>query len=261
MTDLAVHRVGSERVSYVFLNGLFGQGRNWSSIARALVPATSLLVDLPDHGESPRTTRIDYEAMADAVAATLERVGAHDHPVTLVGHSMGGKVAMLVALRRRDLLRRLVVEDIAPVASDMQAFRVYIDAMTAIDTSAIRTRREADDALAQAVPDPRVRGFLLQGLRPDPEGGWHWMFNLDLLSRQLDAVGDWPSTHAYEPFPGPVLWLAGQQSSHVRAQDLTTMRALFPRVRLVTVMNAGHWIHADVPEVFVSALRQFVALT
>ncbi|MBI4900045.1 MAG: alpha/beta fold hydrolase [Actinobacteria bacterium] len=254
--SLAVTRVGDEPVSYVFLHGLLGQGKNWSSIAKALRPAGSLLVDLPDHGRSPWSTEVSYEAMAEAVASLLREEAGR--PVTLVGHSMGGKVAMLVALAHPELVARLAVVDISPTESTAEEFVRYLDAMLAIDRSTITTRADADARLSSAAPDPVVRAFLLQGLQRT-DAGWDWRPNLVGLRRGIARIGGWPSVDG--TYDGPVLWLGGDRSDYVSRDQLPTMRALFPHVRLVVVKGAGHWVHADQPEVVTATLRQWAAST
>ncbi len=254
--SLAVTRVGDGPVSYVFLHGLLGQGRNWSTIAKALLPASSLLVDLPNHGRSPWTADVSYEAMAGAVADLLTET--QTSPVTLVGHSMGGKVAMLVALHHPALVARLAVVDISPADRNAMEFVRYLDAMLAIDLSRIATRADADAQLSSAAPDPVVRAFLLQGLQRT-DAGWEWRPNLEGLRHGIARIGGWPSVDG--TYDGPVLWLAGERSDYVTRDELPAMRTLFPRVRLVVVKGAGHWVHADQPEVVAATLRQWASAT
>src|SRR3954466_519488 len=172
---LATRTLGDAGPRVAFVHGLFGQGRNWTSIARALAEEGRrvTLVDLPNHGHSPWTETSDYLDMARMVAAECELFG---EPVTLVGHSMGGKVAMNLALRSRELLRALVVVDVAPVECPVRGgrtddpdeeaspFAAYIDAMRALDLDALQSRADADEALRDAVPSTMVRSFLLQSL-------------------------------------------------------------------------------------------------
>jgi pimeloyl-ACP methyl ester carboxylesterase len=255
--SLAVTRVGEGPTTYVFLHGLLGQGKNWSTIAKLLLPAGSLLVDLPNHGHSPWTQDVSYESMADAVAELLREV-AEPTSVTLVGHSMGGKVAMLVALAHPELVGRLAVVDISPAERNAVEFVRYLDAMLAIDLSQVSTRASADAQLLSAAPDPVVRGFLLQGLQRT-DAGWAWQPNLEGLRRGIASLGGWPSVSG--TYAGPVLWVGGDRSDYVSRDELPTMRLLFPHVRLVVVKGAGHWVHADQPTVVAETLRQWVAAT
>ena len=275
MTDpvrLAARNLGDTGPRVVFVHGLFGQGRNWTTIARQLAEDGHrvTLLDLPNHGHSPWTDRVDYLDMADLVAAEL---AAFDEPVTLVGHSMGGKVAMLLALRSPALLRALVVVDMAPAEypetggrtedpdEEASPFAAFIAAMKAIDLDSLATREDADAALRPAVPSTMVRSFLLQSLVRDGVGagnGWRWRLNLDTLGRDLGTLRGFPEPPAGAHFDGPVLWIAGANSHYVLDTDRPRMAELFPLVRLVRVKNAGHWVHSEQPEVFVEAVRRFL---
>jgi len=250
--------VGETGAPVVFLHGLFGQGRNFTQIAKALAPDfRSLLVDLPNHGRSAWTDGFDYAATADLVAEHLRTAFAADGPVHVVGHSMGGKVAMVLALRHPELVDRLVVADIAPATGgSLGEFEHLLDSLAQIDLTTVTRRGEADEQLAQRVHDARVRGFLLQNLRADGER-FRWQANLDLLRRELPTIGGFPDV-GDATFERPVLWVAGDRSDYVRPEHGPAMRALFPRTTLVTLKGAGHWVHSEQPEAFVSALRTFL---
>jgi pimeloyl-ACP methyl ester carboxylesterase len=269
---LATRTLGEAGPRVVFVHGLFGQGRNWTTIGKGLSDGHRVtLVDLPNHGHSPWTDRVDYLDMVELLATELERFG---EPVTLVGHSMGGKVAMQLALRRPELLRALVVVDIAPVEypvsggrtddpdEEASPFAAYIDAMQRLDLDALTTRNEADEALRDAVPSRMVRSFLLQSLVREgvgADGGWRWRLNLDLLARDLGELRGFPKPPAGASFDGPVLWIAGANSTYVLPEDRPHMDALFPATRLVRIKDAGHWVHSEQPEVFLETLRRFLA--
>ena len=263
-TALASTTYGDHGPRLVLLHGLFGQGRNFTGVARALADeARVTLLDLPDHGRSPWSAEFSYEAMADRVATDLAVVAPGER-WGVVGHSMGGKVAMLAALRHPALVERLCVVDVPPATTDaVSGFGTYVAALRAVDLASLADRATADRVVATGVPDPSVRGFLLQNLRREGSGTqarWRWQMNLDLLGDRLPAIAGWPAG-PFGTYEGPVLWLAGNDSAYVRPEDAPAMRALFPRVRLVRVKGAGHWVHADQPAVFVSALRRFLAAT
>jgi esterase len=266
---LAVTRYGQQGPVIVFLHGLFGQGRNWTTIGKALSgQARVLLPDLPNHGRSEWTDHISYPEMASAVIQTVGEIWP-DQPVTLVGHSMGGKVAMMMALQQPERVERLCVVDIAPVTyQGLRNFGDYVRGMRHLDLSHLTERAEADRQLQPDVPDPVVRSFLLQNLRRGPathrpgqaDARWHWQMNLELLGAHLQDLGGWPET-PHPPYPGPVLWLAGATSDYVRPEFVPIMRSLFPRAQLMKIKDAGHWVHADKPEVFEAAIRRFTRVT
>ncbi|SDD73004.1 alpha/beta fold hydrolase [Nocardioides lianchengensis] len=258
MAGLHTTSYGESGPRVVFCHGLFGQGKNWTSVAKALAPDHRvLLVDMPHHGRSPWQDRFDYLDVADEVAALLSA----DDPVALIGHSMGGKAAMVLTLRHPELVERLCVVDISPVDyHGLSEFGRYIDAMQGLDLAALTRRDEADAALVEAVPNPTVRGFLLQNLRREGDG-WAWQPNLDVLGRDLPVLGGWPedALAGTAPYDGPVLWVAGQTSSYVQDEYAAAMERWFPRVRKVTVKGAGHWVHSEQPAVFLEVLKRFLA--
>jgi pimeloyl-ACP methyl ester carboxylesterase len=249
--------IGDRGSQVVFAHGLFGQGRNWNQIGKALADHHRvLLVDLPDHGRSSWTDRFDHLRIADQVAGLLDA----DDPAALVGHSLGGKVVMVLALRHPELVDRLCVVDVSPVAYDhLSQFEGYVAAMRGLDLDSLSRRGDADAALAEAVPDATVRGFLLQNLRRDGDG-WRWQVNLDGLVANLPVIGGWPEQQlaGTPPYRGPVLWIAGARSDYVAPAYAEAMDRWFPRNRLVTVKEAGHWVHSEQPKVFLEVLRRFL---
>jgi pimeloyl-ACP methyl ester carboxylesterase len=260
MPRLHTTATGERGSLIVFCHGLFGQGRNWTGVAKALSDEhRTLLVDLPQHGRSPWSESFDYLEVADQVAELL----SDDDPVTLVGHSLGGKVAMVLALRAPEKVHRLCVVDIAPVDyGGTREFAGYVEAMRGLDLTAIGRRADADEAMSEAVPDRTVRDFLLQNLRRDTEaGGWRWQANLEVLGDELDEISGWPEDRLADtpPYDGPVLWVAGEDSGYIRPEHDEAMRRWFPTHRRVVVKGAGHWVHAQQPAVFVEVLRRFAA--
>lgn len=241
----------------VLLHGLLGQGRNLATAAAGLAArgyaATTL--DLPDHGRSPWTASLDYPTLAGAVAREI----TPDAPVALLGHSLGGKTAMQVALRSPELLRCLVVVDISPVAyaGGETEHTGHVRAMRAMDLSTLTSRGEADALLAETVHDERVRAFLLQNLAREGDS-WRWRANLDLMARDLPNVADFPLPDPVTPYPGPVLWLAGADSPYVRDEYRARMTELFPRARLVRFKGVGHWVHSEVPDLFLETVGRFL---
>ena len=248
----APHRVA-------FVHGLFGRGRNFSRIATGLEPdAQSLLIDLPNHGQSPWTERVDYREMADLVADHLRADFASTGPIDLVGHSMGGKVAMVLALTHPDLVRRLVVVDISPTAAESSRgeFEHLLDSLIGLDLEQVGRRADADEALKEPISHPTVRGFLLQNLKRG-DNGFEWEPNLHLLRAELGTIVGFPSMSGAQ-FSGDVLWLGGSRSDYVTDEDEPIMFALFPHTERLMVEGAGHWIHSEKPAETIESLRDFL---
>lgn len=258
--SLHTHLVGTGRPRVAFLHGLFGQGRNWTTIAHGLTPEfTSVLLDLPNHGHSGWTDSFDYVAWADLVAEDItERLGSAAR-LSVVGHSLGGKVAMLLALRHPHLVRSLAVVDIAPDSSSHgHSMGQLIGAMQSLDLARLTSRAQADALLASKVPDPDVRGFLLQNLHRRHQA-FAWRMNLPMLAEALPAIFGWPAG-VEGHYDGPVLWLCGDRSEYVRPEHEAPMRALFPGTHRVN-LPAGHWVHADAPDQTIAVLRESLETT
>lgn len=249
---LYVDRYGPEDGRPLLIaHGLFGSARNWASLARKLAEARPVhVVDMRNHGASPWNDRHDYPAMAEDLAEV-----ARPGPVDLLGHSMGGKAAMALALSRPERVARLVVADIAPVAYTHSQLHL-VEAMAALDLTGLTRRAEADARLAETVPDKGVRAFLLQSLDLGAEPP-RWRLNLAALADQMPAILDWPEALA-GPFEGPTLFLSGAASDYVRHEHRAQIRALFPAARFAKIPLAGHWLHADRPEAFAAAVTAFL---
>lgn len=236
----------------VIAHGLFGSARNWGVIARNLaVGRDVVVVDMRNHGLSPRAATQSYADMAGDLA---ELIGALGAPVDLLGHSMGGKAAMQLALTHGPLLRRLVVADIAPVAYAHDQSH-HIAAMRGLDLNGLTSRKEADRRLAPTVEDPALRAFFLQSLDLKAQPAV-WRLNLDVLEAEMAKIVGWPGTVGR--FDGPALFLSGSESRYVRLDDRDTIRALFPAARFAKLIGAGHWLHADKPREFEATVRVFL---
>ncbi|MDQ1078758.1 alpha/beta fold hydrolase [Pseudoroseomonas cervicalis] len=229
----------------VLLHGLFGQAQNFAAVQKMLAARFRVIaLDLRNHGRSPHDARMDYPAMAADVLETL----AGEERFQLLGHSMGGKVAMTLALAEPARVTRLIVADIAPVDYP-PSFRPYAAAMLALELRPGLTRREADAALAEAVPSPGVRGFLLQNLDfgASPPA---WRNGLAEIAAALPVIEAAPPLPQGARYEGPTLVMSGETSDYIRAEHRPIFRALFPAARFATVKGAGHWIHAEKPESF-----------
>ena len=235
------------------LHGLFGAAGNFAAIQRRLAETRRVIAfNLRNHGASPHDPDMSYAAMAEDVLDSLKALGVPR--AALVGHSMGGKVAMQAALLRPDRVSRLLVADMAPVPYE-PAFRGIADAMLAVPLGPGLTRAAADAALAPAVPDPTVRGFLLQNLRLGPAAAWR--IGLREIAAALPGIEGWDAPPGSQ-YPGPVLMLRGERSDYVRPEHRPAVRALFPAAQFMALKGAGHWLHADAPDAFVEIAQAFL---
>jgi pimeloyl-ACP methyl ester carboxylesterase len=261
---LASTVVGAGPRRVAFVHGLMGRGRNFNGIAQALADQFTVeMIDMPDHGQSPWSEGVDYRRIADRIADHLRAGLAADGPVHLVGHSMGGKAVMALALRHPELVERLVVVDISPrtAVAATDVFVHLLGTMLEMDLDSYRTRSDAEAAMAEKIPDERIRGFLLQNLRRD-RGRFTWQPNVAMLLRDLEVIGSFPDPMVEEDpertYDGPVLWIGGADSDYILDADVPRMRQLFPKAVRVTIREAGHWVHADRPDAFVDAVRHFL---
>ncbi|MEO6299994.1 MAG: alpha/beta fold hydrolase [Paracoccaceae bacterium] len=241
-----------DRPPLMIAHGLFGSARNWGVIARRLADRRRVIaVDMRNHGTSPRGTSQSYPDMAGDLAEVIRTL---NEPVDLLGHSMGGKAAMQLALTDGMLLRRLIVADISPVAYTHDQ-SPHIHAMRALDLTNLDSRGEADRRLTETIPDPGLRAFFLQSLdlKTTPP---HWRINLDVLESEMAKIVGWPDTQGV--FDHPTLFLAGSESHYIRPEYRETIRALFPKARFAKLIGAGHWLHADKPREFEETVRTFL---
>ncbi len=243
--------VMGEGAPLVLLHGLLGQARNFGGIQRRLAARHRVIaLDLRNHGASPHAPGMTYRAMAEDVRETLAALDAV--PAAVVGHSMGGKVAMALALTAPAAVARLMVADIAPVPNPPR-FGPMIAAMRALTLHDGMSRAEADAALAAAVPEPGMRAFVLQNLRFG--GVPEWKPDLAAIADGLPDILGWPEFDA--TYAGPTLFLGGTASDYILPEHRPLIRALFPRARIAMLKDAGHWLHADNPEGFLAVVESF----
>jgi esterase len=252
---LPVTSYGESGSPVVVMHGLFGSGRNWMTAARRLASAHRVFAfDLRNHGSSPHTATMSYPEMAADVFETITQLGVG--PVGLVGHSMGGKTAMLTALRHPEVVDRLVVVDAAPVVYP-PAFVAYAQAMRNADLSAVQRRADVDAQLVDAVESPGTRAFLLQNLILD-EAGARWKPNLPVIEAALPAISGWPADE-HGVYDGPTLFVYGGKSDYVQLSFQDTIKQYFPQVKYAEIPEAGHWVHAERLDDFLAAVTPFLA--
>ena len=243
-------REAGEGPAVVFLHGIFGSSDNWLTQARMLSSHFhTYALDLRNHGQSPHDDRFDYSAMTADVLDFIEAHGLKD-PV-LIGHSMGGKVAMNFALAYPDRLAKLIVVDIAPKEYDMRHYAI-LEGLQAVPIEHITTRNEADETLARFVDEPEVRQFLLKNVQRKPDGGFKWKLNLPAIAANIDKIG--VDLQFNGKFEKPTLFVRGARSNYVKDDDMDRIRKLFPLATLET-LDTGHWLPAEKPQEFVQLVE------
>lgn len=254
MLTLTRHGTPTDLPPLLIAHGLFGSGRNWGAIAKRMSKSREVIaVDMRNHAGSFWDDSHDYPALAHDLAQVIEAEG---HKMDVLGHSMGGKAAMMLALTRGELVNRLVIADIAPLAYGHSQNHL-IAAMRAMDLSDLTSRSEADTRLSTQVQEPQVRAFLLQSLdlKAQPP---RWRLNLDALERQMDTITGWPDDSDLPAFEGPTLFVAGTLSDYVPRDSRAHIRTLFPQANMIKIPGAGHWLHAEKPREFEAALQVFL---
>ncbi len=250
MLNQIVHGEKTDQPSLLIVHGLYGSGRNWGVIAKRLSDRRQVVaVDQRNHGFSPWCDSHSYEDMADDLAEVIEAQGA---PMDVLGHSMGGKAAMVLSLKYPNLVNRLVVADIAPVPYGHTQIQ-YIKAMRAVDLSKVEKRSDAEAQLREIVDDPVLPTFFTQSLDVAEK---RWRLNLDALERDMDKILNFPEVEGR--FDGATLFLSGGESDYVKREDRPVIKGFFPNAKFAKIPGAGHWLHAEKPREFEAAVRAFL---
>jgi pimeloyl-ACP methyl ester carboxylesterase len=246
-------QTGEGNPPLVLLHGLFGSARNFGAVQREFAQhRRTIALDLRNHGASPHDPDMRYVSMAADVLETLADQSAL--PAVVLGHSMGGKAAMQMALLHPDAVARLIVADIAPVPNPPDLLPIA-EAMMALSLWPGMTRAQADAALGNTVPDAAMRAFLLQNLQLGATPAWR--IGLAEIIADFADIEAWDAP-ANTQYVGPTLFIAGATSNYIKPEHRPIIRALFPNARFVTLKNAGHWLHADNPVGFVGVLEAFL---
>ena len=242
----------------LILHGLFGNQANWGWHARHLAERFAVYgLDLRNHGASPHDGHMSYPAMAADVGEWLDVQGMES--CHLLGHSMGGKVAMQLAFAAPERVGKLVVADIAPVDYNVSAVKARHPALAAmLETPVLRmnSRTEADEYLRDSIPEQQVRSFLLTNLERLPEGGYRWRLNLAAIEANLPALSSAPETS--EPYGGPALFLFGERSAYLQFDHQLEIRRLFPAAEIQLLPDAGHWLNVEQPQASLEAIERFL---
>jgi len=254
MPELHFSTLGSGR-PLVVLHGLFGSGKNWQSLARQFANQFKVFtVDLRNHGQSFHADEMNYSIMAQDVAQLLYRLELSD--CDILGHSMGGKVAMTLVQQNPDLVARLIIADIAPVTY-FHHYDDLIDPVLALPLATIESRAQADQLLRQNIPEDQLRAFLLQNLVRESTG-WRWRVNWSVIQRDMEwltGFGDLPQDWLIDL---PVLFIRGANSDYVSETEIAVIEQHFSNYRLETIEDAGHWLHAEQPESFNRLVLEFL---
>ncbi|KAJ8495983.1 hypothetical protein ONZ51_g1393 [Trametes cubensis] len=264
--DKVVPPDGNETHSpLVILHGLFGTKRNWGSLSKAFMKELGRPVyalDLRNHGTSPHAEPHTYEAMATDVLHFCQTHSLQN--ISLLGHSMGGKVAMSVALDPRlpaDLLSHLIVADISPARGALSdEFQGYIRGMKKIEESHVKTRQEADRLLREFEQDPMTRAFLLMNLEHPTAHHPHplrFRIPVDLLGKAISDIGGFPYSPGERTWDGPTLFIKGEKSKYINKHNIDTAKAFFPNMVLER-LDAGHWVHSERPNEFKALVTKFI---
>lgn len=254
MLDLACNEYGEDGPPLIVMHGLFGSARNWAAIARTLAETHRVYaLDLRNHGASPHASTMTYEEMAEDVAGFIAAHGI-ENPI-IMGHSMGGKVAMRLTLDNPDLLKGLIVVDIAPVTYGHDMLD-YIAAMQMLDLSGEQRRGELEEELREEVDDPGITAFLMTNLER-ANGGFQWRINLQAISAGMSGISAFPYPEGAS-YGGPTAFIAGDNSAYIRDEHRARILELFPKARTVTIKDASHWVHADQPEAFLKTVNAFL---
>lgn len=250
----------------IIVHGLYGSSDNWLSTAKTLGDNFEVyLVDLRNHGKSPHDDVHNYEVMRDDLLEFMDDVGLEK--AILTGHSMGGKAVMCFAQHNPDRAERLIILDIAP-KSYKEMYRKetlsHYDILTAmknIDLSSASSRREIEHALSEKIKHSRITSFLMKNLKHGENRKYYWGLNLDVLLRELDNIMEGINENCFEPlFPVtgiPVLFIRGDKSSYILDSDMDFIDKIFPSAKLITIPDAGHWLHAEQPGIFTEVVKEF----
>lgn len=239
----------------LILHGLFGSQKNWGSIAKKLAEKYPVItVDLRNHGQSPHAETMSYSEMAADVIELLNNLD--QKPVFLIGHSMGGKVAMSCALEYPDYFKAICIADISPISYSSK-FDQIISILKSLPLDQISRRSEADRLLAKDIDQPLLRLFLLQNLIKN-NNQFAWRINLDSIKNGMTEISGFPEYSADQMFDKNTLFLRGENSDYVLPEHHSLIKNQFPTAKIQTIPNCGHWLHAEQPDLFCNSLLEFL---
>jgi len=240
---------------FIILHGFLGMGDNWKTLAKQFAASNYQvhLVDQRNHGRSFHSNEFDYELMAEDLKAYCNLNNLKD--IVLLGHSMGGKTAMLLATKYPELVYKLIIADISPRYYPIHHDAI-LDGLGRLDFSKLKSRGEADDVLSEYVQDVSTRMFLLKNLYWVEKGQLGLRLNLEVLKANVSEVGEALPMHS--TFNKETLFLRGDKSEYIGETDEAIIRRHFLNSEIVTISNAGHWLHAENPKEFYDNVIKFI---
>ena len=241
----------------MILHGLLGSSDNWHSFGQRFGEHFhTLVLDARNHGRSPHSDHFNYQVMADDLVEFMKQHRISS--ASLLGHSMGGKTAALTALLYPELVDKLIVVDIAPKSYQAHHDQVF-NALTSLDLRNFRYRKDIDDALTLNIPGQSVRQFLMKNLARDDAGGFRWKMNLEVIEKNYAQINE--ELPRDSQFNKPTLFIRGANSDYIQIDDLPLIGQLFPKTEIITVKNAGHWVHVDAQEEFSRTVLDFLSFS
>ena len=239
----------------IIIHGLLGSSRNWSSFAKKLSGQYQVItLDLRNHGNSSHADSMTYAEMASDILQVMEEFGLDR--ASLIGHSMGGKVAMTFALQHRSMVEQLVIMDIAPVSYKNELLPL-LDAMTGLPLKDVTSRKHADTLLAPRIPDDALRLFLLQNLTQDADQ-YRWRINLQAIRKSLIDIDGFPAPVSVKSHPVKALFLGGEDSGFLKPHHYPIVKKYFPKAQIHIIEGAGHWLHIDRPDKVLERVQSFL---
>ena len=248
-------KVGENGPDFVVLHGLFGSGKNWRSFAGSLEEDFQVwTLDARNHGDSPHADSMSYQQMAEDVVRFVDENELEN--VILLGHSMGGKTAMQLALKFPDRIAALIVVDIAPVCYDHQQKQLkLIEAMQGLHIAAEMSRSDIEKKLALKIPEKRLLSFLMTNLYRQ-NGQFQWRIGLEQIAAGMPYLLNYPELNSV--FKGPVQFIGGENSAYLKFGYHALIRKIFPESRITMLKNCGHWLHVEQPAAFQKTVKEFI---
>lgn len=252
----------------IILHGLYGSSDNWVSVGRKLSSNYEVyIIDQRNHGKSPHSTQHNYQLLKEDLLEFMDKQSIEK--AIILGHSMGGKTAMFFAVDYLEKVSSLIIVDISPKSykdtksTQLLSHSNIINSMYKVDFSKVKNREDIDKILSQSIPPKRVRQFLLKNVSRTKDNKFAWSINLESISNELENIMDGLNIESFKDGNGitgfPVLFIKGEQSDYIESSDKTDIETIFPFAEIDTIPNAGHWLHAEQPDIFIKTIQNFLA--